>query len=357
MKSLSYSLVLLTALLASSSSDGAEFVLRERATQNGTVIRLGDIADISTASSSELKRLASTPLLPAPAPGTQQFLNVSQVRELLVARGIPIKGMTFSGAQVVEIGAATVLPKTGSLKTVSSATDAQSMPLELSKREVELRVQLAIERSLQSITNNRWRVEVLLNEKQALEISSLGDELLVRGKPQPRSGKMRFVLSASGKNKSELAVMATVTEIRSVVVVKQRIERGHLIRAANVEIREQEGNLPKGSIADLQLVIGKEALQTLRPEKIVQQNQIRAALQVRRGETVNVFVRTGGIVVRTRAVSKSNGALGELIILETLADKKRIDASVSGPGEATVYATGGRATDYASLNRDDRRRR
>jgi len=284
-------------------------------------------------------------------------LNVSQVRELLVARGIQVKGITFSGAQVVEIGAASTSQKAASPKTESPNKGAAPKPLELSKREVELRVQLAIERSLQNTTNNRWRVEVSLGKNQVLEVASLGDELLVRGKPQPRSGKERFVLSASGKNKSELAVTATVTEIRSVVVVKQRIERGQLIRAANVEIREQEGNLPKGSIADLQLVIGKEAQRTLRPEEIVQQNHIRAALQVRRGETVNVFVRTGGVVVRTRAVSKSNGALGELIILETLADKKRIDASVSGPGEATVYATGGRATDYASLNRDDRRRR
>jgi len=342
MKSLANSLALLAALLTTSPCEGADLVLRERATQHGAVIRLGDVADISTASSTELSRLANTPLLPAPAEGTQQFLNVSQIRELLAARGILLNRLSFRGAKVVEIGAAAKPLK----------VDAKAMPPKQSRQEVELRVQRAIERHLQSGSKeSRWRVDLLLDKGNLVDVAHLEEELLVRGRPQPRSGRERFFLR-DGENKQEFAVTADVAKIQSVVMVKHRIERGQLIRASDVELRKQAGNVPSGSLIDLQQVIGTEAQRALRPDVIVQKSHIRRALQVRRGETVNVFVRTGGVAVRTRAIAKANGAMGDLIALESLEGKKRLDASVSGPGEVTLYAAGAQATDYASLHRD-----
>lgn len=335
-------IVLLIALLAASSSQAADLVLRERATQQGAIIRLGDLADISASSSTEVAGLANTPLLPSPAAGTQQFLNVSQVRELLVARGIPVNQLNFRGASVIAIGASTERPKVEVAVKLTKKT----------RQEIELRVQKAIARYLQSTTSNiRWSVEVVLTIDQTQKIASFEQELVVRGARQPRSGRARFLVSTESQP-HEITVTAQVAKIQPVVVVKQSIERGQLIRMADVEVREREGNLPNGSLDDLQRVIGKEAQRAMRPTEIVLQNHLRAPLQVRRGETVNVFVRTGGVVVRSRATAKENGALGDLITLETLEGKKRLDASVSGPGEVTLYATGGRTTDYASLNRE-----
>jgi len=51
MKSFTYYLALLITLLANFPSQGADLVLRERATQHGAIIRLGDIADIGAKSS------------------------------------------------------------------------------------------------------------------------------------------------------------------------------------------------------------------------------------------------------------------------------------------------------------------
>ncbi len=347
MKSLAHYFALLLALLVHSNGQGAEMVLRKRATQHGTVIRLGDIADLSATSSAELRGLASTPLMPAPAVGTQQFLSASQVRELLVARGIRLDRLNITGAKVVEIGDPVELPK----------ADAKPKLIQPTKAEVELRVQQAIERHLRdSASASRWRVEVLLNPKEVLQVVNLGGNFSIRGQRQLRSGRQRFLLGGE-QGQKQVAVTATLTQFQSVVIVKRRIERGQLVRTADVELSEREGNLPSGSFTDLQQAIGQEAQRALRPEEILQKGQVRAPWLVRRGETVNVYVRTGGIVVRTRATSKQNGAMGELIALETLEGRKRLDASVSGPGEVVIHATGGRTTDYAMLNRDDRQRR
>jgi len=347
MKSFTYYLALLITLLANSPSLGADLMLRERATQHGAIIRLGDIADVGTSSSAELDALARTPLLPAPAKGTQQFLSVAQVRDLLQARGIQLDALTFQGASIVEIGGA-VLP---------SKKEALPAVLKLSHHELEMRVQRAIERHLQNkARTGQWRVEVSLHETLDSKLVKLGAKLEVRSQQKLRSGKQRFLLSGS-EGKKEIAISATITQVQSVVVVLRRVERGQIVRTADVELRTREGNLPRGSLTDLQQVVGKAAQRTLRSDEIVQGNYLRAAWQVLRGETVNVFVRTGGIVVRTRAIAKENGAMGELIAVETVEDEQRLNVSVSGPGEVTVYATGGQTTEYASLRRGDRRRR
>ena len=221
MKSFAHALAVLITLLATSSSAGAELVLRERATQHGAVVRLGDLADISAASSTETTGLANTPLLPAPAAGTSLFLNVAQLRELLLARGIRLDQLDFRGAQVVEIGNATAPPD----------LEAKAMPAPPTPQEVERRVERAIERHLQDSTGGgRWRVAVLIDKRRVLDIAALADELTVRGRPQPRSGRERFFVSTANQPQ-ELAVTADVTRIQSAVVVKRPIDRGALVRA------------------------------------------------------------------------------------------------------------------------------
>ncbi|MGI9430174.1 MAG: flagellar basal body P-ring formation chaperone FlgA [Bythopirellula sp.] len=337
---------LLFTCLVGSSSLGADLVLRERATQHGAIIRLGDIADIGASSAAELNALANTPLLPAPARGTQQFLTTAQVRDLLRTRGVQLDALTIQGAAVVEIGSAAPPQKTVTRPVAEKVSDT----------DVQLLVQQAIEQYVRSqTTRGKWRVEAALNETQLSTAAELGRELVASGPRQPRSGRHRFSLSGS-PGQQELGVFATITQIQPVVVLLRRIERGQIIRRADAEIQQREGNLPSDSFGTLEQVVGKAAQRTMLPESIVQASHIRAPWQVLRGETVQVFVRTGGIVVRTRAVAKENGAMGDLIVVETVEDKRKLNVSVSGPSEVTVYATGGQTTDFASLQRDQRRR-
>ncbi len=345
MNSCIYHFALIISLLVPMTSRAADIVLRQRATQHGAIVRLGDIADIAAESTIELNGLASTPLLPAPAAGTQQFLNAAQVRDLLVARGVRLSTLTFRGASIVELGSASLVSK----------DEIESPPQ--SDTEIEASVQLAISNWLRSkVSNGRWRVETALNDRLRSEVAELGSISQVRGPRLPRSGRQRFFLINAANNK-ELLVTAEITQIQSVVVARQPIERGSIVRSSDLELQEREGNLPRGTIGDLHSVLGKVAERSLRAGEVVQSNQLRAAWQVRRGETVNVFVRTGGVVVRTRAIAKADGAMDDLIEVETLENKKKLSARVAGPGEVIIHATGGHATDYASLNRNDQRRR
>src|SRR5690606_33874491 len=84
---------------------GATIALRKQASPAGSVIFLGDIADISAETDAEVQALATTPLMAAPAPGRQEFLHAAKVWELIESRGVDVTYLTLVGAREVEIGA------------------------------------------------------------------------------------------------------------------------------------------------------------------------------------------------------------------------------------------------------------
>jgi flagella basal body P-ring formation protein FlgA len=330
--------LLAAPLLATPCSQAAELMLRSQATPSGSLVRLGDLADLGAASPLELRELADTPLLPTPAPGTEQFLSAAQIRDLLVAQGFAAGSLHLNGAPVVQIGSAeaTAAPQRA-LSTTSLA------------EQVQQRVQQAIEAYLlDATTADRWEVEVTLTEQQVAPLSSLGAMQVAPSQAVPRAGKQRFSLTGTQHDQT-MAVYATATPYYTVVVARQPIQRDQTIRAHQVMTIEQAGNLPSQAATQLEQVVGQVALRSLRVDQVLSTNQLRAAWQVHRGESIQVFVRTGGITVRTAAVAKENGALGQLISVETAGDKRQLEVSVSGPGQATRFATGGQATDYASL--------
>jgi len=335
-------LILLAFSLCSSHVLGADIVLRERATMTGPIVRLGDVADISAASASILKNLATTPLVPAPAPGSIQFLQRSQIRDLLATRGIDLLGLKIRGAAVVEIGKVSRQPEAS--ETV--------VPRALSNQEIKKLLHDAIEQYLQIETgHDLWRI--MVNPIATTSSKELGPNLTVRGGRKPWTGRQQFRVSGANSDETmeAMEVHATIVKIQSVLFSRQAIKKGEIIRASDVELRRHEGQVPSLVLSELNQVVGMEARRTIRTGAILQENQVRAPLQVERGETVTVVARTGGISVRTFAVARQDGAMGDLVQIETLDGGQRFAARVSGRHRLEVLAAGTQAGDYATLGR------
>ncbi len=342
--------VLLVALaMGVPSALAANVALRAKSNHQGTMVRLGDIADISTASTSELNDLSTTVLLPAPAPGTLQFLRRSQIRDLLAARGVDLGAISISGADVVEVGAAK--------PQAEVAAEGKETALAPNRREIESSLHASIKKYLSEQTgHDRWRIEAPLDTADYLRLANLGFELKAEGGRKPFSGRQYFQFTGEHPDQ-EMIVVATVTRIQPVVASLRKIEQGELIRATDLEIREHEGNLPSTAISTLAEAVGMEARRSISEGSILQKSQLSAPLLVERGETVTVFARTAGITVRTFAVARQNGAQGELVQAETLDRKDRFTARVSGRRQLEVLATGATTGDFASLPRHDATRR
>ena len=167
-------------------------VLRERATVNGPVIRLGDVADISAESAKVMKDLVTTPLFPTPAPGTQHFLQRSQVLDLLTARGIETENIRIQGAEVVEIGA--LVTKKAEAR-VTTAKVANPKPL----TEVKELVETTIADYMAKHSNHvLWSVEVNLENAELEEIGSWGKQNSSRWAKSTSNGKPTFSTRCRG---------------------------------------------------------------------------------------------------------------------------------------------------------------
>ncbi len=333
--------IVLALSLGSSSVQGVELVLREHATLVGPIVRLGDVADLSAASMSVLKELSATPLVPSPASGVSRFLQRTEVRDLLATRGVDIQSIRISGATAVELGKAPAVSKTEVDESLSVIPD----------QEIESLLLVAVEQYLQDQTgHDQWRVSLKLGSRDYRELSHFGTNLAVQGGRRPWTGSQQFEVGGANRDK-QVTVRAKVTKIQAVLFTRQPIKKGDIIRATDVEIRQHEGRVSNTALRTMEQVIGMEAKRSIPASTIVQENQVQAPIQVQRGETVTVIARTGGISVRTYAVAKQSGAMGDLVKVETLDGKQQFAARVSGQRQLEILAAGAQARDYATLGK------
>jgi flagella basal body P-ring formation protein FlgA len=343
-----------------------EITLRERVVINGTVVKLGDLAEVVTADRAVGRKLAAQILIPAPAPGTQRFLRDREIQDLLSAQGEDIGQLRFAGAsQVALVSPAlespldeekanpraidregVMLAGRGLRNTATRQKTSAPEPLAAHVAE-ELRdkfCQAIIEYlTVKAGRGGAWRVECDVPERHLSQLQFATAAPKCFGGAAPWTGKQRFLISfPTTDGMAQAAVYAQVSLATQVVVAILPIERGATITAAHIELQAMElsppsssRRTPAGSVEEL---IGMEAKTALQIGDVVYSDQVQSPLLVKRGELVAVVSQGGGIRVRTTARARQDAAMGELVQVETLETKAPFDARVTGPGEATVFA-------------------
>ena len=335
--------VLLTAALLSItlSARGAEIVLHEHATPQGPIVRLGDVADITGSEVGTIEHLAATPLMPAPSIGTSQFIRVAELRDLLTARGLDVRGLKLAGAEVVTIGPASATAPSNTNK-LRIATDPATIEATVEQLTAAITAYLCKQSG-----HDLWNVKLDADDDVITAYQQAGKQNVVSGGKAPWTGRQRFAVSTGSETPAVLAY-ARIERLEMAAFVVRSIERGELVRRADVELRPYAGALPRMAVVSLDEVVGKEAVQGIRADSLLMANQIRSPYLVRRGERVSVRARTGGITVRTYALVQQDGGLGDLVAVQTLETKERYSARVSGLRELEVFAAGASAGDIAS---------
>lgn len=344
------------------ASTAASIALRARAVPASTVVRLGDVAEVRAESIQEAERLATLPLMPAPAHGTRRYLRMREVQDLLAAHGENMSRLNFRGETVIEVTSPTAAGESAGDEDGSNreqrravwlgteaATDLRDRPQRpsapVNSLRDELRRVIVEHLTRQAGPGAPWQVELTVSSRYLELMPSATSPLTCEGGQPPWTGRQRFVISvptAAGGEK--FAVTADVKRPQPVVVATRPIERGGVVTAAFVEI-EQRDNLPPASgrrvpVASVESVLGMEAARTIQSGQVIFDDDVRPPLLVKRGEEVTVYARGGGIQVRTSARARQDGARGELVRVESLETRDRYDAVVVGLREAVVFAGG-----------------
>ena len=310
----------------------AELRLRTECRSDGTMITLGDVAEIFAADHHQADALATIELFTPPTAERQRFVRLREIQDLLLLRGVNLAEHRFSGSSQVEI-----------LGVGRPVQTELQQPLSLSTvKTANRRVSEAVEQYLQKnvSADQSWVVNVELNPDQMRLVSKSAGAVSIAGGAPPWTGLQRFELTVDTPGGSvRLPLDAQVSLPPAMVVSVRPLLRGTLLRAADVELKRVSSQDARGGgFHSIDEVVGKETIQAIPKGKVLQTRMIRPPLLVRRGDVVTVRARCSGIVVRTTARARDDGALGELISVESLLDREKYYARVSRIREVKVFA-------------------
>lgn len=322
-----------------SSSRAAEIRLRSQCQSDSSIITLGHVAEILTADQQQIETLAAIELCAAPVAG-QCFIRLREIQDRLLAHGINLLDHRFSGSSQITVFRAkpTRIQRERPLSFSSTKTANQRASEAVA---AYLRENVSADRA--------WNVEIQLSDAQAKLLSDPDVTLSVvpTGRPEGDrwTGPQRFqFLVRTLEGPMTFPVDAQVTLPPMVVVAVTALSRGTIIGPANIAVRPATSlEQTADALESIEEAIGKEAKQPIPLGKILQRKMLRSPLLVRRGEIVTVHVRTSGIRVRTTARARDEGALGDLVTVESTLDRRTYLARVAAPQEVEVYARPARA--------------
>jgi flagella basal body P-ring formation protein FlgA len=334
MKRLFFGAMLIAAIGGSMDiAVAAEIALRPAATPEGAVVRLGDVAEVRGAPNEAAAKMAALPLMPAPAPGTKQFLTARQIRDMLQAGGQSIAAHRFTGAAQVAISGETPLALA---RRVGRLTTAQ-----LARVEEDLQSAIARHLTASSGASEPWRIDVAADADQLRQLAEASIPWSIEGGHAPWTGPQEFIVVAETPGGTcRLEVAADVTLPEPIVILTTSVLRGAEVGRSDVALTrvtdEMNPRLIEGAFHALDDVIGKVARRTLREGQVLTRATIEEPMLVRRGQTVRVVALSRGIRVTTFARARQPGAEGELIYVESLEGQEPFAALVCGPREVQV---------------------
>jgi flagella basal body P-ring formation protein FlgA len=355
-------LVLATSAMSTTPVTAVEIRLRSDSQPAGAVVLLGDVAQITASSSAERRRLEAIELFPAPSAGGRQTVRRREIADTLSLRGIDWSETQLVGSSVIEI----------ELPTAKRQTDADSLP-ENTRRRVERLVRNAIVEFLRGRVAERmpWDVKPTVSDdmvraivdggsRSELRVVSDDSRLESYGDNEPEAdgrapvadilgqadierwiGQQRFAIELLSDNqRGAYDVAAIVSLPPRVVVVNRALPTGTVLYAEDLSLAHVERAAADVYYA-IDQVAGSELTRPVAAGQVLGAAQVRSPLMVRRGDVVDVFSYAAGIQVKTLARVTEDGARGDMVMVESIKNRRDIyRARVTGTQRVEVYARG-----------------
>ncbi|BER93249.1 flagellar basal body P-ring formation chaperone FlgA [Atrimonas thermophila] len=139
------------------------------------------------------------------------------------------------------------------------------------------------------------------------------------------------ILSSEGEVVSKLPLRLEIRAFRNVVRAKETLKRGEVIDASSVYVVEEVLDYRNfKALDDPTKVVGKVARRNINQGELITPSSFEEEALVQRGDLVTMVARNGGITVTALGKARSDGALGEVIIVENLDSRKRVQGRIIG---------------------------
>ena len=266
--------------VAALSGSATEIHLKQRVDSQGSVVLLGDIANLkegkpdspraSDGGVTDAASLARIELFPAPSVSRSRTIRRREIRELLSLYGVEVIVQT------------TIRPR---LRNVAHSTNRS---------------------------------------------------IVTTGQPFSNAKPIELV---------NRQVQEPATEL--VLVPVHDLKRGEIIRQSNVALiripvsgNGSAASLGVRPIAQTEEVIGMVTTRPIAANQPLDIRSLQRRLVVHKNDLVTVTSWAPGVSVETVARAVDSGALGDLVVLESLVNRRKYTAHVTGDKTAAVYASG-----------------
>jgi flagella basal body P-ring formation protein FlgA len=181
-----------------------------------------------------------------------------------------------------------------------------------------------------------------------VEASVTADLQVARAYYDPRSGKFDVTFEVPGSSaarRAPLRYVGTAIEMVEAVVVMRSIGRGEVVKASDLTIERRPKAEVRGDfVSGVVDVIGRAPRRQLRAGEVLRTADLMKPEIVQRNETVTLIYQAPGLVLTMRGKALDSGVEGETINVLNVQSKRKVQGTVSAPGQVTIEATRTRAS-------------
>lgn len=143
------------------------------------------------------------------------------------------------------------------------------------------------------------------------------------------SRRVTAEVQCQGGRAWKIFVPARVTVYQRVVVAARALARGSVLAESDIKMAEQDtSSLPYGYLLQPEHAIGNRVRRDINAGTPVTPAMLETPALVKRGQQVTLEARSGGMVVRTAGIAKTDGVRGEVISVENASSKRIVHAIV-----------------------------
>ncbi len=287
-------------------------------TVGGSRILLGDIAFIdllNPAGQALSQDLAALDLGASPAMGARLVLNRNELQTRLLASGLDFSKVAFSLPSEI------VLTNRGQ---------------ELSEESL----QGALEKYLagtEPYQSGSWElVSVNFSRLPTLPPGQINYRFVPQSSTNPTYLTGNFFFTVDGKGVGRARVTAQVELSVEVVVAARSLRRGHVLSENDLSLGWVPFSQTRGTLTEIDLAVGAALKSHLAAGEPLEERDLGKNILVRRGDTVSIVARQGGLKVTASGEAREEGSMGETISVINLNSKKIITGRIIGPSQVEI---------------------
>lgn len=132
-------------------------------------------------------------------------------------------------------------------------------------------------------------------------------------------------------------VPVRISDLRPVVVLAQAVAHGETLDTRHLTMQTRDvATLPFGYFSSLDEATALEARRALPAGAVLTPNDARPPQLVKRGQSVTLIGRSGGIEVRAEGIAMGNGARGERVRVRNAGSKRIVEGVITADGVVEI---------------------